>query len=60
MEQVQWLMANFEVIFGAIAAIVGGLVVLATFTPTQKDDQVLGKIQAVISRVSQYLADKNK
>lgn len=60
MEQIQWLIANFEVIFSAVAAIVGGLVVLATYTPTQKDDQVLGKIQAVISRVSQYLADKNK
>ena len=60
MEQVQWLMANFEVIFGAVAAIVGGLVVLATYTPTQKDDQVLGKVQAVVSRIAQYLADKNK
>lgn len=60
MEQIQWAMANFEVIFGAVAAIVGGLVVIATYTPTQKDDQVLGKIQAVVSRISQYLADKNK
>lgn len=59
MEQIQWLIANFEIILAAVASIVGGLVVIATYTPTQKDDQILGKVQAVIKRINQYFVDKN-
>lgn len=39
-----WITANYDVVIGAVLAIIGGLSVIAKLTPTPKDDAILAKI----------------
>ena len=44
-----FIITNFNDIFGAITSIIAGASALSALTPTQKDDKVLSKIKSILN-----------
>lgn len=47
------IMENWDSILVAVSSIIGGFAVLARFTPTLKDDHILGKLTRFIDAMGQ-------
>lgn len=59
MEIIKALIADPAALTLAIGGLLTFLAFAATFTETKRDDQIVGKLQAVLKRVGQFMADKN-
>lgn len=50
-EVIAFLTGNLDKIGIAIGAVVAALVAIAAITPTKKDDEIIGKIQAILIKL---------
>ena len=46
---IAFILANFQIVIGALLIILSGLSLLAALTPTKKDDEFIGKLQKFFS-----------
>jgi hypothetical protein len=53
----EYLINNYDAILEAVGAVVVAASALVVFTPTKKDDEILGKIKAFISRFGVFNPD---
>ena len=45
---INFIITNFNDIFGAITSIIAGASALSALTPTKKDDKILSKLKSVL------------
>jgi hypothetical protein len=60
MEILKSLLADPQSLILAVGGLLTFLAFVATMTETKRDDQIVGKVQAVIKRIGEFLAEKNK
>ncbi|MBP5344138.1 MAG: hypothetical protein J6Y85_03610 [Alphaproteobacteria bacterium] len=46
---INFIITNFNDIFGAITSIIAGASALSALTPTQKDDKILSKVKSILN-----------
>ena len=46
---INFIITNFNDIFGAITSIIAGASALSALTPTQKDDKILSKVKNILN-----------
>ena len=46
---INFIITNFNDIFGAITSIIAGASALSALTPTQKDDNILRKVKNILN-----------
>lgn len=49
---IDYLIANWDAILSTVLAVIGALAMVAKFTPTPKDDAILGKLYDLISAIT--------
>lgn len=54
------LVANFDVILGALILIVSGVAAIVKLTPTPKDDEIVGKIHKGLLLVQSFFSARPK
>lgn len=47
-----WILENYQAVFAIIGAIVSVASMIVALTPSQKDDALIGKIIAVLDKLS--------
>ena len=50
MEIITWFQGNWDNVLLAITSIIGTASIIVKLTPSQKDDEILGKIVAFVSK----------
>jgi hypothetical protein len=52
---IKWIMENYMTILVGALALVGALKVLATLTPSKKDDAALEKAEGILQKIISFL-----
>jgi|AntAceMinimDraft_6_1070360.scaffolds.fasta_scaffold08582_5 hypothetical protein len=58
MNIITWITENWTTILAALGGVYGVATVIATLTPTGKDDSFLAKVGAIADRIGLQLKDK--
>tara|TARA_R110000782_G_scaffold270483_1_gene371815 strand:- start:25358 stop:25573 length:216 start_codon:yes stop_codon:yes gene_type:complete len=49
---IEYLIANWDAVLTTLLSVIGALAMIAKFTPTPKDDAILGKLYDLISAIT--------
>lgn len=58
MDIINFIVSNTETILASISALLAAAVLIVKLTPTPADDEIVGKVQGVFVKISEFLKPK--